>query len=76
MVTKLGQFTKLGHISAFLNCPNFVTIFCQVLKMEIIFFIGITILVIPDHMRMYMDKRTFGHHDLHTNFAQHDTHED
>ena len=36
MVTKLGQFTKLGHFS-FLNCPNFVTIFCQVLKIEIIF---------------------------------------
>ena len=26
-----------GHFS-FLNCPNFVSIFCQVLKMEIIFF--------------------------------------
>ena len=26
-----------GHFS-FLNCQNFVTIFCQVLKMEIIFF--------------------------------------
>ena len=76
-----------GHFS-FLNCPNCVTIFCQVLKMEIIFFdipsnpppnavrnsltniffqknwwfcifsttkkcqvyIGISILVIPDHM--------------------------
>ena len=37
MLTKLGQFTMLGHFS-FLNCPNFVTIFCQVLKMEIIFF--------------------------------------
>ena len=37
MVTKLGQFTKMGHLG-FLNCPNFVTIFCQVLKMEIIFF--------------------------------------
>ena len=37
MVTKLGQFTKLGHLS-FLNCPNFVTIFCQILKMDIIFF--------------------------------------
>ena len=37
METKLGQFTKLGHFS-FLNCPNFVTIFFQVLKMEIIFF--------------------------------------
>ena len=37
MLTKLGQFTKLGHFS-FLNCPNFVIIFCQVLKMEIIFF--------------------------------------
>ena len=37
MVTKLGQFTKLGHFS-FLNCPNFVTIFCCVLKRKIIFF--------------------------------------
>ena len=37
MVTKLGQFTKMGHLG-FLNCPNFVTMFCQVLKMEIIFF--------------------------------------
>ena len=37
MVTKLGQFTKLGHFS-FLNCTNFVIIFCQVLKMKIIFF--------------------------------------
>ena len=37
MVTKLGQFTKLGHLG-FLNCPHFVTIFCQVLKMEIFFF--------------------------------------
>ena len=37
MVTKLGQFTMLGHLS-FLKCPNFVNIFCQVLKMEIIFF--------------------------------------
>ena len=37
MVTKLGQFTKLGHFS-FLNCQNFVTIFCQVLKIEIIFY--------------------------------------
>ena len=37
MVTKLGQFTKLGHFS-FLNCPNFVIIFFQVLKMEIFFF--------------------------------------
>ena len=37
MVTKLGQFKKLGHLS-FLNCPNFLTIFGQVLKMEIIFF--------------------------------------
>ena len=88
MVTKLGQFTKLGHFS-FLNCPNLVTIFCQVLKMEIIFFdipsnplliavrnsltnnffpkngcfcifstkkwqvyVGISILVIPDHMNI------------------------
>ena len=42
MVTKLGQFTKLGDFS-FLNCPNFVTIFCQILKMEIIFF------YIPSH---------------------------
>ena len=40
MVTKLGQFTKLGPFSTFqhFNCPNFVTIFCHVLKMEIIFF--------------------------------------
>ena len=38
MVTKLGQFTKLGHFS-FLNCPKFVIIFCQVLKMEMIFFL-------------------------------------
>ena len=37
MVTKLGQFTKLGHFS-FINCPNFVSVFCQVLKMEIDFF--------------------------------------
>ena len=35
MVTKLGQFTKLGHFS-FLNCPNIVTIFCPVLKTQII----------------------------------------
>ena len=33
----MGQFTKLGHFS-FLNCLNFGTIFCQVLKMKIIFF--------------------------------------
>ena len=37
VVTKLGQFTKLGYFS-FLKCPNFVTIFCQVLKKEINFF--------------------------------------
>ena len=36
MVTKLWQFTKLGHFS-FLNCPNFVTIFCQLLKIKIFF---------------------------------------
>ena len=37
---KLGQFTKLGPFSAFqlLYCPNFVTIFCWVLKIKIIFF--------------------------------------
>ena len=37
MVTKLRQFTNLGHFS-FLNCPNFVPIFCQVVKMKTIFF--------------------------------------
>ena len=37
MVTKFRQFTKLGHFS-FLNCPNVVTIFCQVLRMKIFFF--------------------------------------
>ena len=36
MVTKLGQFTNLGHFS-FLNCLNFVTIICQILKMKIVF---------------------------------------
>ena len=45
MVTKLRQFTKLGPFSTFqlFNCPNFVTIFCHVLKMEIIFFISLAI---------------------------------
>ena len=42
MVTKLGQFTKLGHFS-FLNCPNFVTIFCRILKIKIIFPISLDI---------------------------------
>ena len=37
MATKLGQFTKLGHFS-FFNCPNFVTIFCRVLKIKIFLF--------------------------------------
>ena len=40
MVTMLGQFTKWNpslHFS-FLNCPNFFTNFCRVLKMKIIFF--------------------------------------
>ena len=37
MVTKFGQFTELEHFS-FLNCPNFVTIFCRILKIKIIFF--------------------------------------
>ena len=37
MVTKFGQFKKL-KCSNFVNCPNFVTIFCCVLKMKIIFF--------------------------------------
>ena len=34
------QFKKFGHFS-FLNCPNFVTIFCQFLKMETIFLISL-----------------------------------
>ena len=39
-VTKLGQFTKLGPFYksfSFLNCPNFVTIFCRILKTNIFF---------------------------------------
>ena len=37
MVTKFGQFKEL-KCPNFVNCPNFVTIFCRVLKMKIIFF--------------------------------------
>ena len=37
MVTKFGQFKKL-KCPNFVNRPNFVTIFCHVLKMKIIFF--------------------------------------
>ena len=37
MVTKLGQFKEL-NCSNLVNCPNFVTIFCRVLKIKIIFF--------------------------------------
>ena len=36
MVTKFGQFKKL-KCPNFINCPNFVTLFCCVLKMKIIF---------------------------------------
>ena len=36
METKFGQFKKLKYPN-FVNCPNFVTIFCRVLKMKIIF---------------------------------------
>ena len=36
METKFGQFKKL-KCPNFVNCPNFVTIFCRVLKMKIIF---------------------------------------
>ena len=34
IVTKLGQFKKLKsrELSLFLNCPNFITIFCRVWK--------------------------------------------
>ena len=38
---KVGTIYKVGtllYISAFQNCPNFVTIFCRVLKMKIICF--------------------------------------
>ena len=39
MLTKLDQFTKLRPFSTFpLFCPNFVTIFCRVLKMKIFLF--------------------------------------
>ena len=37
MVTKFEQFKKL-KCPNFINCPNFVTIFCHVLRMKIIFF--------------------------------------
>ena len=37
METKFGQFKKLKCLK-FVNCPNFVTIFCRVLKIKIIFF--------------------------------------
>ena len=37
METKFGQFKKLKYPN-FVNCPNFVTIFCRVLKMKIICF--------------------------------------
>ena len=39
MVTKLGQFKKLNVEQGrrFVNCRNFVTIFCGVLKMKRIF---------------------------------------
>ena len=37
MVTKFGQFKKL-KCPNFVNCPNFVTISCRVMKMKIIFF--------------------------------------
>ena len=37
MVTKLGQLKQL-KCPNFVNCPNFVTNFCQVLKMKIFFF--------------------------------------
>ena len=37
IITKLGQFKKL-KCPNFVNCPNFVTIFCCVLKMKFIFF--------------------------------------
>ena len=38
MITKLGQFKKL-KCPNFVNCPNFVTIFCRVLKTKIILFL-------------------------------------
>ena len=38
MVTKLGQFKQL-KCPNFVNCPNFVIIFCRVLKMKIFFFL-------------------------------------
>ena len=40
MVTQFGQFKKLKCREGpnFVNCPNFVTIFCRVLKIKIIFF--------------------------------------
>ena len=37
METKFGQFKKL-KCPNFVNCPNFVTIFCRALKIKIIFF--------------------------------------
>ena len=37
MVTKFGKLKKL-KCPNFVNCPNFVTIFCRILKMKIIFF--------------------------------------
>ena len=42
MVTKCGLFQKL-KCPDFVNCPNFVTIFCRVLKMKIIFLISLAI---------------------------------
>ena len=89
MVTKFGQFKKL-KCPNFVNCPNFVTILCCILKMIFFFdipsypppiavqntltnqffqkiedsvyfqqkklwqvLIGISILVIPDHMIIF-----------------------
>ena len=42
MVTKFGQFKKL-KCPNFVNCSSFVTIFCRVLKIKIIFLISLAI---------------------------------
>ena len=43
MVTKFRQFKKL-KCPNFVNCPNFVPIFCCVLKIRIIFFTSLAVL--------------------------------